>query len=156
MYGFKCVCNNHYCIFKHIHYTYVQYDMSLARQRYHTRICWHLQEMLTFWLVGRHGKTGQTRLTRPVWPATRLTRNPIDPFKNDPFWPVTHFNPRPDWPDPNPNPTRTFCHVYQCWVDWDWGVIFIKYLLILFYLICYVLHYSLLFFTCHLYFLFLL
>ena len=95
-------------------------------------------------------------LTRPVWPATRLTRNPIDPFKNDPFWPVTRFDPRPDWPDPNPNPTRTFCHVYQCWVDLDWGVIFIKYLLILFYLICYVLHYSLLFFTCHLYFLFLL
>ena len=51
----------------------------------------------------RHGKTGQTYLTRPVWPATRLTRNPIDPFKNDPFWHVTRFDPQPDWPDP----TRT-------------------------------------------------
>ena len=36
-----------------IHYTYVQYDMSLARQRYHTRIRWHLQKMLAFWLVGQ-------------------------------------------------------------------------------------------------------
>ena len=98
-------------------------------------------------LTARHGKTGQTRLTRPVWPTTRLTRNPIDPFKNDPW---------PDWPDTNPNPTCLFCHVYQRWVDWDLGVIFIKYLLILFYLICYVLHYSLSFFTCHLHFLFLL
>ena len=39
---------------------------------------------------------------RPVWPATRLTSNPINSFKNDPFWPVTRFDPRPVWPDPNP------------------------------------------------------
>ena len=38
----------------------------------------------------------------PTQPATRLTRNPIDPFKNNPFWPVTCFDQRPDWPDPNP------------------------------------------------------
>ena len=34
----------------------------------------------------RHGKMGQTR----------LTRNPINLFKNDPFWPATRFNQRPD------------------------------------------------------------
>ena len=37
----------------------------------------------------RHGKMGQTR----------LTRNPINLFKNDSFWPVTRFDSRPDWPD---------------------------------------------------------
>ena len=31
-----------------------------------------------------------------------LTRNPIDPFKNNPFWPVTRLTRKPDWPDPNP------------------------------------------------------
>ena len=47
--------------------------------------------------------TGQLDPTRnPTQLATRLTRNPIDPFKNDPFWPVTRFDPRPDWPNPNP------------------------------------------------------
>ena len=45
--------------------------------------------------------TGQLDPTcNPTQPATRLTRNPIDPFKNDPFWPATRFDPRPDWPDP--------------------------------------------------------
>ena len=81
---------------------------------------------------------------KSVWLATRLTRDPFDP--------------RPVWPDTRTrlNTPCPFCHVYQHWVDWDWGVIFIKYLLILLYLICYVLHYSLSFFTCHLHFLFLL
>ena len=36
--------------------------------------------------ASRHGKIGQTR----------LSRNPIDPFKNDPFWPVTCFDSQPD------------------------------------------------------------
>ena len=31
-----------------------------------------------------------------------LTRNPINLFKNDPFWPVTRLIRKPDWPDPNP------------------------------------------------------
>ena len=45
---------------------------------------------------------GQLDPTRnPTQPATRLTSNPIDQFKNDPFWPVTRFDPRPNWPDPN-------------------------------------------------------
>ena len=35
------------------------------------------------------------------------TRNPIDPFKNDPFWPVIRLIRQPDWP--NPNPTRPAC-----------------------------------------------
>ena len=46
---------------------------------------------------------GQLDPTRnPTQPVTRLTRNSINPFKNDPFWPVTRFDLRPDWPDPNP------------------------------------------------------
>ena len=77
--------------------------------------------------------------------------NPIDLFKNNPFWLVTWLTRKPDWSDP----TRPFCHVYQRWVNWDWGVILIKYLLILLYLICYVLYYNLLFFTCYLHFFFL-
>ena len=90
----------------------------------------------------KHGKTGQTCLTQPVWPATQLTRlkmtcDPIDLIRTR--------------PDPLILP-----RLWQRWVDWDWGVIFIKYLLILLYLICYVLHYSLSFFTCQFHFLFLL
>ena len=93
----------------------------------------------------RHGKTGQTRLTQPVWPATQLTRLKMTRFDQ---WPILTCN--------LIDPTRLFCHVYQRWIDWDWGVIFIKYLLILFYLICYILHYSLSFYACYLHFLFLL
>ena len=37
------------------------------------------------------------------------TRNPIDPLKNDPFWPVTCLTRQPDWLDL----TRSFCHVYS-------------------------------------------
>ena len=84
------------------------------------------------------------------------THNSIGPFKNDLFWLATRLTCKPDWSDLTPIPTCPFCHVYQCWVDWDWGIILIKYLLILLYLICYVLHYSLLFFTCLIHFLFLL
>ena len=35
-------------------------------------------------------------------PATRLTRNPIDPFKNDPFWPVTRDPIDPTWTQHDP------------------------------------------------------
>ena len=71
---------------------------------------------------------------------------------------MTYFDSQPNLPANLIDPTRpaSFCHVYQRWVDWDWGVIFIKYLLILLYLICYMLHYSLSFFICQLHFLFLL
>ena len=44
-------------------------------------------------------KVDMAKRVRPVWPASRLTCNPIDPFKNDPFWLVTRFDPRPNWPD---------------------------------------------------------
>ena len=91
-------------------------------------------------IESRHCKTGQNFLTRPIWPAIRLTRLKM-----------TRFDLQPDWPDP----TYPFYCVYQHWVNWDWGVILIKYLLIFLYLICYVLHYSLSFFTCHLQFFFL-
>ena len=67
--------------------------------------------------------------------------DPIDMFKNDPFWPVTRLIHKLE-----PDLTRPFCHVYQRWVNWDWDVILIKYLHILLYLICYVLYYSLSFF----------
>ena len=77
---------------------------------------------------------------RLVWPVTRLIRLKM-----------IRFDPRPNWPNPN----RPFYNFYQRWVVWDWDVIFIKYLLILPCLICYVLHYSLSFFTCHLHFFFL-
>ena len=64
---------------------------------------------------------GQLDPTRnPTQPVTRLTCNPIDPFKNDPFWPVIRFDPRPDWSDPNPTrPARfamsAFEAVLQLW-----------------------------------------
>ena len=45
--------------------------------------------------------TDQLDPTRnPTQPTTCLTRNPIDPFKNDPFWPATRLTRKPDWPDP--------------------------------------------------------
>ena len=75
-----------------------------------------------------------SKFSNPTW----FTRNTIDPFKNDPFWPATHLTHKLDWLDP----THPFCHIYQRWVDWDWGIILIKYLLFI-YLICYLLHYSL-------------
>ena len=37
----------------------------------------------------------------PTQSTTCLTRNPIDPFKNDPFWPTTRLTwhkPDPTWP----------------------------------------------------------
>ena len=41
---------------------------------------------------------GQLDPTRnPTQPVTRLTRNSINPFKNDPFWPATRLT-RPDPP----------------------------------------------------------
>ena len=40
-------------------------------------------------------------------PATRLTRNPINPFKNDLFWPATSLTRKLIWP----NPTHPFYHV---------------------------------------------
>ena len=43
--------------------------------------------------------TGQLDPTRNLTQSvTRLTCNPIDPFKNDLFWSVTRFNPRLNWP----------------------------------------------------------
>ena len=59
----------------------------------HTNVLW----LMSFSSEIRDGKTGQTRLTWPVWPATRLTRNLIDPFKNDPFWLATQLT-RTDLP----------------------------------------------------------
>ena len=66
----------------------------------------------TWRVVGprRHGKTGQTRLTRPVWPVTQLTSLKMTCF--DP-WPATWLT------RPEPDMTRPFFHVYQCWVDWN-------------------------------------
>ena len=56
--------------------------------------------------------TGQLDPTRnPTHPMTRLTRSPIDQFKNDPFWPATRLT-RPDPTRTRPYPTRPFCHVY--------------------------------------------
>ena len=89
---------------------------------------------------------------RPVWP---------DPFNLQPVWPTTRLTRLKMTRDPI-DLTRTqpdllvLPRLRQHWVDWDWGVIFIKYLLILLYLICYALHYSLSFFTCRFHFLFLL
>ena len=43
-----------------------------------------------------------------VWKYRSTQPDPIDPFKNDPFWPMTHLTVNPiDRPDP----TRPFCHV---------------------------------------------
>ena len=64
-------------------------------------------------------KVDMAKRVRPVWPASRLTCNPIDPFKNDPFWPVTRFWPTTRLTQPKLDPTHQFCHVYQWWVDWD-------------------------------------
>ena len=52
------------------------------------------------------------KLTKEVLKNTGkpdLTRNPIDPLKNDPFWPVTCLTRQPDWLDL----TQSFCHVYS-------------------------------------------
>ena len=50
--------------------------------------------------------TGQLNLTRnPTQPVTHLTRNSIDPFKNNPFWPATQLT------RPEPDLTCPFCHV---------------------------------------------
>ena len=51
-----------------------------------------VKELINNWQIASTSKkkkmknTGQIDPTRnPTQPATRLTRNPFDPFKNDPF-----------------------------------------------------------------------
>ena len=115
-----------------------------------------IKELINNWQIASISKQKQNLFEKygSTWPDSRpnSTRNPIDPFKNDPFWLATRLTRKPDWLDL----TCPFFHVYQHWVDWDWCVIFIKYFLIFLYLICYIFHYSLLFFIYHLHFLFLL
>ena len=65
-----------------------------------------VKELINNWQIASTSKkkknfflknTGQLDPTRnPTQPATRLTRNPINLFKNDPFWPATRT--RPDLP----------------------------------------------------------
>ena len=45
--------------------------------------------------------------------ATQLTRNLIDPFKNDLFWPATQLTRKPNWPDPT-RPTYFAMSNFEC------------------------------------------
>ena len=58
--------------------------------------CWRGER-----IFGSCQRLDMAKQVKLVWPATHLTHNPIDQFKNDPFWLVTCFDLRPDWPDPN-------------------------------------------------------
>ena len=72
-----------------------------------------VKELINNWQIASTLKKKKKKLFEKygsTWPDSQpdSTRNPIDPFKNDPFWPVTRLTCKPDWPDP----TCLFCHVY--------------------------------------------
>ena len=49
---------------------------------------------------------------KKVWKYGSTRPDPIDPFKNDPFWPVTRLTRQLNWPTrTRPDPTQPFCHV---------------------------------------------
>ena len=80
---------------------------SLSPTVYHIDSCDISCEILygfkifAFLHILSHYLLDMAKRVRPVWPATRLTHNPINLFKNNPFWPVTRLTRDPI------DPTRT-------------------------------------------------